>query len=394
MTWTGDDHAELFLGSISPGHVLEATPDAMIITDHEGAMVYLNSEAEALLGYARSELLGRPVEDLVPLERRSGHAAQRGAYVMSPRARPMGRSLQIVARRKDGSEFPADIKLSPFRTSAGLFIMAAIRDMSEHMRVEARLRTYAHGLEQLKAQVEQKNAELSRQNHDLEQLAYVSSHDLQEPLRKIVAFGDRLRASSAGTLDERSLDYLERMQSAARRMQELINDLLAYSSLTTRAKPFDVVDLAKVTRDVITDIELAVERTGGTIHVGELGEVRGDATQLRQLIQNLLENALKFHREGVPPVVSIDGRQEGATYVIRVQDNGIGIEPRYVERIFTVFERLHARGRYEGTGIGLAIAKKIAERHGGDITVESTPNVGSTFLATLAIPESAPPRSP
>jgi PAS domain S-box-containing protein len=371
------------MGALPPGEALEAAPDAMVIVDDAGTISYVNSEAERLFGYARGELLGKAIEALVPAAARARHVAHREGYTKSPHTRPMGLAMNIVAQRKDGSAFPADVKLSPLTTPSGLFVTAAVRDITERIKTEQQLRGYAESLERLRAQLERKNVELEQRNRELEQFAYVSSHDLQEPLRKIVAFGDRLRSTSGAALDERGRDYLSRIQGAATRMQQLINDLLSFSRLTTKARPFEPVDLAKLVAGVASDLEVALERSGGRLAVGELGVIDGDASQLRQLIQNLIGNALKFHRKGVPPEVRVSGREVGEMYELRVEDNGIGIEPRFTERIFTVFERLHPRTEYEGTGIGLAVCKKIAERHGGEIRVESEPGRGSTFCVLL-----------
>ncbi|MCC6558720.1 MAG: PAS domain S-box protein [Polyangiaceae bacterium] len=385
----GDAAADDRIGREVPSaQVLEAAPDAMLVIDAQGAIVYANAEAEKLFGYAREELRGALVEALMPEAQREAHLWHRRRYAEQPRTRPMGQALHIVARRKDGSEIPADVKLSPLKAASGLLITAAIRDMTEIRRSEEQLRTYARHLEELEESLKRQNRELERKNRELEQFAYVSSHDLQEPLRKIVAFGDRLRSRCGPALDERGIDYLERMTSAAQRMQLLINDLLEFSRLSTRARGFERVDLRQIALATVSDLEVLIERTGGSVEVGEIGVIDADPSQMGQLFQNLIENALKFHRAEAPPRVKVWGapRGEGGrppAVEIRVEDSGIGIEPRFRERIFTVFERLNPRARYEGTGIGLAICKKIAERHGGDIVVESEPGRGSTFVVTL-----------
>lgn len=381
-------HEGLIEREVPPEQLLEAAPDAMIVVNHRGTIVYVNGEAEKLFGYPRVELLGQPVEVLMPEGYRGGHAAHRDAYIGHPRTRPMGQALQIVARRREGGEFPADVKLSPLPTASGLLVTAAVRDITDRKQAEEKLRTYARHLEELQASVERKNVELEQRNRELEQFAYVSSHDLQEPLRKIVAFGDRLKTRYAPALDERGLDYLARMQSAATRMQLLINDLLEFSRLTTRRRQFDPVDLSKIVQATIADMDVTIERAGGRVDVGDLATIDADPVQMRQLVQNLIGNALKFRRPGAAPEVKIwgklaPGKGDASMYELRVSDNGIGIDPKYAERIFTVFERLHPREQYEGTGIGLAICRKIAERHGGTIAVESEVGGGSTFVVRL-----------
>jgi light-regulated signal transduction histidine kinase (bacteriophytochrome) len=246
--------------------------------------------------------------------------------------------------------------------------------------------------------------ELARSNAELEQFAYVASHDLQEPLRKVVTFGDRLKSKYGEALDDRGRDYLERMQDAAARMQVLISDLLTYSRVTTKAQPFTRVDLAKVAREVISDLEVRTEQLGGRVELGEMTTIEADPTQMRQLLQNLIGNGLKFHRPEERPVVKVgaqllNGRGDlpvengpGAEAYsndvrcrISVEDNGIGFDEKYVDRIFQVFQRLHGRSEYDGTGIGLATCRKIVERHGGSITAKSAPGQGAKFIVTLPV---------
>jgi signal transduction histidine kinase/HAMP domain-containing protein len=240
-------------------------------------------------------------------------------------------------------------------------------------------------------------AELTRSNAELEQFAYVASHDLQEPLRKVQAFGDRLQTKYADILDERGLDYLDRMRGAAARMQVLINSLLTYSRVTTRAQPFVPVHLSDVVKEVLSDLETGIERVSAQVEVGELAIVEADPLQMRQLFQNLIGNSLKFHCEEGVPAVKISGHYLNGngflagpspgnhSYQFMVQDNGIGFEQEYAERIFQVFQRLHGRSEYEGTGVGLAICRKIVARHGGQITAQSQPGQGATFFVTLPV---------
>jgi len=229
--------------------------------------------------------------------------------------------------------------------------------------------------------------ELRRSNAELEKFAYIASHDLQEPLRKIRAFGDRLRDKFRPQLGDQGQDYLDRMLSSAGRMSRLIDDLLTFSRVATHAHPFEPVDLTAITRDATADLENRANLTGGRIEVGDLPAANADPTQMRQLMQNLIGNALKFHRPGVPPVVKVTGRLVGAAACeIRVEDNGIGFDEKYLDRIFEVFQRLHGRDDYEGTGIGLAICKKIVDRHGGTLTAHSRPGEGAAFVVTLPVP--------
>ncbi len=263
---------------------------------------------------------------------------------------------------------------------------AALRSANEALQTEVRERREAEERAQAFA------VELQRSNRELEQFASVASHDLQEPLRKIQSFGDRLKAKCADGLGDQGRDYLERMCAAAARMSRLINDLLSFARVTTQARPFAPVDLNHEARQVVSDLEGRLQQTGGRIDLGPLPTLEADSVQMRQLLQNLVGNGLKFHKPGEPPVVRVEGRllpaQDGgepARCEIAVSDNGIGFDEVYRDRIFQLFQRLHGRNEYEGTGIGLAICRKIVERHGGTITARSAPGQGATFLVTLPL---------
>ena len=228
--------------------------------------------------------------------------------------------------------------------------------------------------------------ELRRSNRELQEFAQVASHDLQEPLRKIQAFGDRLGARSGDALDDTAQDFLRRMLDAAARMRRLIDDLLTFARVTTRARPPEPVDLRAVAEEVVADLQGRLQETGGRIEVGDLPTVEAEPTQMRQLLQNLLGNAVKFHRPDVPPVVTITGRATNEDSVeVTVADNGIGFDEKYLDRIFNVFQRLHGRAEYDGTGMGLAIVRKIVDQHGGTITAQSRPGEGAAFVVTLPV---------
>ena len=228
--------------------------------------------------------------------------------------------------------------------------------------------------------------ELQRSNAALDEYASVASHDLQEPLRKILTFGDRLNASAGSSLEGDSRQHLERMLSAAARMRTLINDLLQYSQLTSKIQPFTSTDLGGIAREVIADLETAVAEAGGRVEVGELPTIDADAVQMRQLLQNLLGNALKYRRMDKPPIVRISSSSLSPQLcTIIVADNGIGFNEEHAERIFRMFERLHGRAQYDGSGIGLAICRKIVERHGGTIAATSSAGQGATFTVTLPV---------
>ena len=262
------------------------------------------------------------------------------------------------------------------------------RDIHEFKRAQEALRENEEKLRESAAQLE-------RSNRELQDFAYVASHDLQEPLRKIVVFGERLKEKAGDRLDAETLDYLQRMQKAAARMQNLINDLLTFSRVTTKAQPFAPVDLAATAHEVVDDLEGRIEMTQGRVELGSLPVIDAEPLQLRQLLQNLIGNALKFRRPEAPPVVKIEAKVYSGVLPhvpdshpqplceLTVSDNGIGFDEKYLDRIFNVFQRLHTRNEYEGTGMGLAIARKIVLYHGGAITAKSAPGQGSTFIVTL-----------
>ena len=231
----------------------------------------------------------------------------------------------------------------------------------------------------------QQRRELQRSNAALDEFASVASHDLQEPLRKIMSFGERLATTAGPLLEGPATEYLNRMLSAAGRMRVLVTDLLSYSQVTTQVQPFAPTDLSLVVSEVLCDLETAIAESHARVEVGALPVIMADSLQMRQLLQNLLGNALKYRRKEVPPVVLVSGQQAEHECIITVTDNGIGFSEQYSERIFRIFERLHGRSEYEGAGIGLSICRKIVERHGGTITATGIVGQGATFTVTLPV---------
>jgi PAS domain S-box-containing protein len=356
--------------------LFEDAPVAYHEIDRHGTLTRINRAECALLGYAPAEMLGRPVWELVdPAE----CEASRANVQRKMRAETALVPFERTYRRQDGALIATEVHETHIRTDDGevLGIRTCLLDVTERKRADAALR--------------RQTAELARSNAELEQFAYVASHDLQEPLRKIQAFGDRLKARFGDALADDGRDYLERMQNAASRMQTLINDLLTLSRVATKVRPFGAVDLAEVVRVVCSDLESRIQQLGGEVIVESLPVISGDRVQLSQLFQNLIGNALKFHRPGVAPCVTVKGSlvraSTGGTDECRitVEDNGIGFDEKYSERIFQIFQRLHGRSEYDGTGIGLAICRKIVERHAGIITAKSTPGSGSTFVVTMPL---------
>jgi PAS domain S-box-containing protein len=349
--------------------LLEVAPDPIVIVDMHGAIAIVNRQTELVFGYAREELIGQPVEVLVPDNLREVHTAHRDTYSAHPRTRPMGVGMELLGRRKDGSIFPVEISLSPLHSDSETLIVSIIRDITARKQAEERLRASA--------------AELERSNRELEQFAYVASHDLQEPLRMVASYTQLLARRYQGKLDADADEFIGFAVDGARRMQELINDLLTYSRVGSRALELGKVDANHTVDRVVGDLGGAIRDSGASVTRDELPTVQADATQLEQLFQNLIANGIKFRRPEVPPKVHVSASRSSAGWSFAVRDNGIGIEPQYLERIFVLFQRLHSRAEYPGTGIGLAICKKIVERHGGTMTVQSQPGDGTTFEFTL-----------
>ncbi len=265
----------------------------------------------------------------------------------------------------------------------------ALRSAQQLQEANGRLAGVNGELSDANAALERRAAELARSNEELDQFASIASHDLQEPLRKVRTFTEQLSVTEAERLSERGRDYLVRANSAAERMQNLIEDLLRFSRVSTQGRPFVAVDLTATARSVVDDLESQIADTRAVIEVGDLPVVEADPLQMQQLLQNLVSNAIKFRRDGVTPEVDLGGSTDGTSATVTVRDNGIGFDQRYAQRIFRIFERLHGRSEYPGTGIGLALCRKIADRHGGTIVAEGEPGVGAVFTVTLPVSQAS-----
>jgi two-component system, LuxR family, sensor kinase FixL len=349
--------------------------------DTDGRYTFANDALVYILDTPKNKILGSNFQYFVDKEYSD---RVREAYNAAYQLGGAVHGIEFRIRSKVGLnrfvETTALINRNPMGEMAGL--RGIVRDITARKQAEG-------------DQIERKA--LERSNKELEQFASVASHDLQEPLRKIQTFGDQLKTKSGSLLDDEGRKYLDRMLGAADRSQVLINDLLSLSRIATQAQPFARVDLNKLLRGVVTDLEVRLEETGGRVEIEDLPVIEADATQMRQLFQNLIVNALKFRSSDKKPRIKISSRiienkrladvpgQPSSLCQVFVKDNGIGFDEKYLDRIFQPFQRLHSQQDYEGTGIGLSICRRIVERHGGDITAKSRPEHGATFMVTLPI---------
>ena len=349
------------------------------ITNEQGVITYVNDKFCEISKYPRAELIGKTHRII-----NSGFHPKE-FFVGMWGAISTGKVWEgeIRNRAKDGTFYWVNTTIVPFldANKKPVRYVAVRYDITERISSQEKLKI--------------EGRKLALSNKELQDFASVAAHDLQEPLRKIQSFADRLRSKSSTTLDAETVDYLERIQKSSYRMQTLINDLLDYSRVSTKVQPFARVDLNQILTQVISDLEIRLEKTKGKIEYVDLPKVDADPLQMTQLFLNIINNALKFHKPNVPPVVKISSRmttskRNGSEICeITVADNGIGFDEKYSDRIFTIFQRLHGRQEYEGTGIGLAICRKIIERHEGTIIAKSIPGESATFVITLPIRQKA-----
>lgn len=347
------------------------------ITDKSGIITYVNEKFCVISKYSVDELIGKTHKVI-----NSGfHPKEFFVEMWSTIISGKTWEGEIRNRAKDGSYYWVHTNIVPFMGADGKpeKYVSVRYEITERKRAEEKLKVYS------------KKLEVS--NRELQDFASVAAHDLHEPLRKIQSFSDRLKAHASNELGSESLDYLDRIHNAAHRMQILINDLLTYSRVTTKAQPFNKIDLNQTVAQVVSDLEVRIEKSRGQVEWESLPTIDADSTQMYQLFQNIIGNALKFNKPNETPRVRVTSilldhsplGQSGPACQIQVKDNGIGFEEKYLDRIFTIFQRLHGRHEYEGTGIGLAVCRKIIDRHGGVITARSVPEEGSTFLITLPV---------
>jgi PAS domain S-box-containing protein len=347
---------------------LEAASQAILAVSAAGKIVLVNRAGEDMFGYRREELLGAEIEMLLPQRFRAVHTSQRAGFAANPRVRPAGAGLDLRGRRKDGTEFPAEVGLSYVETTDGNLALGLVTDITERKRAADELAAAVDGLR--------------RSNTELEQFAYLASHDLQEPLRMITSYLNLLARRCRGKLDEDGEEFLSYAVDGAERMKQLIRDFLAVSRISTQALSREPADAAEIVANSLQNLNAAIEESGATVHLDPLPSIPADPGLLAQVFQNLVGNAIKFRGDRAPEI-RISAMERGADWVFSVSDNGIGIESRHAERIFGIFERLHESTEYSGSGIGLAVCKKIVERHGGRIWFESEFGTGSVFRFSI-----------
>jgi PAS domain S-box-containing protein len=349
--------------------LLEAAPDAMVIVNEAGDIVLLNLQAEKQFGYRRDELVGRKVTNLIPEGFAERLIADGNRTAAEALVQQIGMGIELYGRRKDGSEFPIEMMLSPLESAHGILVTAAIRNITVRKEREENLLRTAE--------------ELKQTNDQLQQFAYVASHDLQEPLRMVASYTQLLAKRYVGRLDSDADEFIPYAVDGCNRMQTLIRDLLAYSHSGTDGKAQRVISTEDVLQEVLINLRAMIEESGAVVTHDSLPTIMSSGSQLAQIFQNLIGNAIKYRSASAPRVHISATKNDGKGWVLSVRDNGMGIEPQYFEKIFVLFQRLHGREEFSGTGIGLAVCKKIVEQLGGTIWVESQPEKGSTFYFSL-----------
>lgn len=345
----------------------KSTPTPSVIsTIADGAIVDVNASYERLFGFSREELVGRKTTDLNIWV--DPQARQQLIHELREKGRITDREMSF--RTSEGKLIDVVFSVEAVRFDEQELIMSTLTDITERKRIEEEKRRHTE--------------ELESANRELEQFAYVASHDLREPLRMIASFSQLLQKRYQDKLGADANEFIGFIVDGAARMQNLIDDLLIYSRVATRGKPFEPVDMEKVLQDVLMNLKMAVEESGAEITHDRLPVISADPTQMNQLLQNLISNAIKFRREETPRV-HVSAKKDRSQVIFSVSDNGIGIDPELFGRLFLLFQRLEPAERYPGSGIGLAVAKKIVQRHGGRIWLESRPGKGSTFFFTVPV---------
>jgi len=389
MAWQHYAKAQLRESEDKYRNLYDEAPVGYVEMDQQGRITRVNRRMLELMGYGSEEMLGKPLWDFV-VERK---AAERVIQAKLSGSQPPSRALERTYKRKNGTTIPVIIRDRVAVDGDGRIvgIRATIQDITERKRAEEALR---RSRDELEVRVRERTAELERRNRELQDFVFIASHDLQEPLRKIQLLGDLLAQRSGETLNGCERDLLKRIVNASQRMRSLIQSLLAYSLLSGKERAMEETDLSSTVDEAMSILETSILEKNARVEIEPLPRILVDPVQTVQLFQNLIANGLKFHREGEPPHIRIYARAVPGAWELCVEDNGIGFEEKYLDKIFVPFQRLHHGSRYAGVGMGLAICRKIVERHGGSISARSTPGKGTTFIVTLPKNQPLPPMIP
>jgi PAS domain S-box-containing protein len=356
--------------------LLESAPDAMVVVDKLGIINILNSQTEKLFGYDRAEIIGRTIEILVPKRFQKKHTKHREGYYVEHPIRPMGSGMDLFGLRKNGSEFPVEISLSPLDEEDGLLVIAAIRDITERKRVEA-------DIQKLNDDLKQRAAQLEAANDELEAFSYSVSHDLRAPLRRIDGFSKILLQEHGGQIPLEGRNYLERIHAATHRMAELIDALLNLARVTRTPLQPKLVNLSTMVDKIINTLK--EESPGRNIVYSVMPDLMayGDPNLLYVVLENLLSNAWKFTSKKERAIIEFGQQSKVRERTFFIRDNGTGFDMAYGNKLFGVFQRLHSVSEYPGNGVGLATVHRIIKIHGGNIWAEGKEGEGATFYFNL-----------
>jgi len=348
---------------------LDSAPDAMVIINKNGEIEIANRQTENLFGYDLDELIGEKVEKLVPAEYRDKHIQHRTGFYDDIKTRPMGAGLDLYGARKDGSKFPVEISLSPVKMKDEVFVAAAIRDITERKKTEYAL----HAL----------NRQLEESNKELESFSYSVSHDLRAPLRHIIGFSNKIMSTQFDKFDDNGKRIMKKITDAGSKLNSLIDELLKFTRIGNTELTRRKVNINNIVNEIITDLSQSETTQSIDWQIETLPEVYADPNQINHVLQNLLYNAVKYSSIRENPVIKVKHEILDDEHVFSVMDNGIGFNNEYKEKLFGMFNRLHNESQFEGTGIGLAIVKRIILKHGGRVWGEGELDKGASFYFTL-----------